>query len=87
MARKSVTADELNNILNERLVNLERNLIESITRSVTESIGQLWGERIVQNEKDIEQNAASITALANRVAVLENTPANEETIKKTVVRN
>ena len=59
MTRKSVTADELNNILDERLMNLEKNLIERITMSVTESIGQLWGARIVQNKKDIEQKVSS----------------------------
>ena len=52
MARKTVNADELNNILDERLMNLEKNLIERITRGMTESTGQQWGERIVQNEKN-----------------------------------
>jgi hypothetical protein len=74
----SITAEDLNKILNDRLVELENSLTDRITKSITESLSNLWQERITKNEENIDANAesieaneAAITDLVSRVEALE----------------
>ena len=80
MAR-NLTIDDLNSVLTSRLADLETRITVTLTEKITESIGRLWSERIQQNERDIEANAAAITQLTTRVKSLE-----DETVKGDVVK-
>ena len=83
MARsKNVTLNELDNILGDRLGELERsltaNIAEIVSKNVAQSFEQRWGAQIQQNADDIGRNSAAIAELTARVEALEREKGESE---------